>query len=317
MSIDNRSPGIIIQGPLVSKGRVPRSESVAISDLKESDIVTFNCLDQVAEICKVYSDDFPIVIATWKTEEDHLIERLLLLNSDNVKVILLEDQTPCVQSIEALVPGNNKYRQIYSTLKATEELLSVFKCTHVIKLRTDMMLDVNRLWLDFVEISMRRQLKVLIPSFSFNDPSQIPDVYFVCKTNELIEFFSMLMSTKQWFASIHNDLFYRWVNMEKTTPRLIAYIFGNTRALNSLYLYAWSNFFSPASYDVFKSVVWRGEKYNLCKKNSKIFNDVFVEGYVLNKDSFNLQSASTKLLNKLFFVFRCCKSFMAKFFKRL
>ena len=74
-----------------------------------------------------------------------------------------------------------KYRQIYSTLKATEELLSVFKCTHVIKLRTDMMLDVNRLWLDFVEISMRRQLKVLIPSFSFNDPSQIPDVYFVCK----------------------------------------------------------------------------------------------------------------------------------------
>ena len=66
-------PGIVIQGPLISKGRVPRSESIKIPDLKESDVVEFNCVDQIIKICETYSKHFPIIISTWKTEDVKLI----------------------------------------------------------------------------------------------------------------------------------------------------------------------------------------------------------------------------------------------------
>jgi len=298
MTTDSYIPGIVIQGPLISKGRVPRTESISIPNLKKSDIVEFYCVDQIIEICSKYSKKFPIVIATWDTEEKALISRLLAISSNKVKVILLEDTTPNISALRAIVPGNNKYRQIYSTLKATEELL-VFGCTHVIKLRTDMSLDVDSLWGDFIKISQTRELSVLIPYLHLTMPAQIPDVYFVCKSNDLIEFFRVLISTNQWFPSIHSDLFYRWLGMKITTRRSIAYIFGGTKALSGLYLYAWSKFYSPASYSVFKSIVWRGEKYDPNEKKNRIFSDTFLKGFVLNDKSFILQSVHVKIFNKL------------------
>ena len=298
MTTDSYIPGIVIQGPLISKGRVPRSEGIPIPNLKKSDIVEFYCVDQIIEICSKYSEKFPIVIATWDSEEKALISRLLAISSNKVKVILLTDTTPYFQALSAIVPGNNKYRQIYSTLKATEELL-VFGCTHVIKLRTDMSLDVGSLWGDFIKISQTRELSVLVPSFTLSQPAGIPDVYFVCKSNDLIEFFRVLLSTNQWFPSIHSDLFYRWLGMKITTRRSIVYIFGNTKALSGLYLYAWSKFYSPASYSVFKSIVWRGEKYDLSLKRNIIFSDTFLKGFVLNDKSFILQSVHVKIFNKL------------------
>ena len=37
MTTDSYIPGIVIQGPLISKGRVPRSEGIPIPNLKKSD----------------------------------------------------------------------------------------------------------------------------------------------------------------------------------------------------------------------------------------------------------------------------------------
>ena len=128
-------PGIVIQGPLTSKGRVPRSESIKIPDLKETDVVEFNCVDQIIEICEKYSKIFPIVIATWKTEDKKLISKLEKITDINVCLLLLEDKTPKIPSVGKVVSGNHKFRQIYSTLEGAQKLLS-FDCTHLIKLRT-------------------------------------------------------------------------------------------------------------------------------------------------------------------------------------
>lgn len=290
-------PGIVIQGPLISKGRVPRSESIKIPDLKETDVVEFNCVDQIIEICEKYSKIFPIVIATWKTEDKKLISKLEKITDINVCLMLLEDMTPKIPSVGKVVSGNHKFRQIYSTLKGAQKLLSS-DCTHLIKLRTDMSIDVEALWKDFEEISSLRPVKLLVPSFSLNGPSQVPDIYYVCKIKDLINFFPELLSNKHWFFSIHNELFYRWLNKEKKISKLIAKVFGDTSVLVNTYVYAWNFFFAPASYKIFKSIIWRGEKYPDNYVSENIFYDFFKNNNVLDKKTFNLQSFSSKVNKK-------------------
>ena len=291
-------PGIVIQGPLISKGRVPRSESIKIPDLKESDVVEFNCVDQIIKICETYSKHFPIIISTWKTEDVKLIKRLEKIKHHNVKIVLLEDITPELQAVGTIVTGNHKFRQIYSTLKGAEKLLT-FNCTHIIKLRTDMRIDIDILWKDFLEISARRPLTLLVPSFSLDGASQVQDTYYVSKINDLIDFFPELLSKKHWFFSIHHELFYRWLSKKKRILKPIVKVFGDTTILVNLYIYAWSSFFAPASHNVFKSILWRGEKYPENYQNRNIFYDFFKDGNVLNKKSFNLQSFGYKVYKKL------------------
>ncbi|MDC0236201.1 hypothetical protein OAK10_04895 [Candidatus Pelagibacter sp.] len=295
-------PGIIIQGPLISKGRVPRSESIKIPDLKETDVVEFNCVDQIIEICEKYSKNFPIVIATWQTEDKRLISRLEKIKDINVSIILLEDITPKIPSVGGVVSGNHKFRQIYSTLKGAQKLLS-FDCTHLIKLRTDMSIDVDTLWKDFKEISSSRPVKLLVPSFSLDGPSQVPDIYYVCKIKDLINFFPELLSKKHWFFSIHNELFYRWLNKEKRMLKPVVKVFGDTSVLVNIYVYAWNFFFAPASYKVFKSITWRGEKYPVNYVSENIFYDFFKNNNVINKKTFNLQSFSSKVYKKFLKLF--------------
>tara|TARA_B100000900_G_scaffold390195_1_gene383705 strand:- start:6993 stop:7898 length:906 start_codon:yes stop_codon:yes gene_type:complete len=292
-------PGIVIQGPLISTGRTPKTESIPIPNLTINDIVEFNCTNLLNQICKEYSSKFFIVIATWKTEDQILIQKIKKLNSDKVKIVLLDDITPKISPLKAIVPGNNKYRQIYSTLKGAEKLEEL-GCSHVIKLRTDMRLDVLMLWDEFIKIKKKRNLKVLVPSLSLSSPSQIPDLYMVTETKILIDFFRKLIQTKPWFFSIHYEIFYRWLNTEKKISRIFIKIFEGTKVLNNLYLYAWSNFFAPASLNVFLSIIWRGEKYEYEKIRKRIFTEDLENHLKLYKNPFKLKSFSDKLLNKLF-----------------
>jgi|TARA_Y100000389_G_scaffold166278_1_gene170901 hypothetical protein len=292
-------PGIVIQGPLISKGRVPRTEHIKIPDLKETDVVEFNCVDQILEICKIYSNDLPIVISTWNTEDEDLIKRLQKINHKNVKLLLLEDKTPQVQAVGTTVSGNHKYRQIYSTFKGAQELLK-FDCTHIIKIRTDMKVDIQLLWNDYLNISSKRPLTLLVPLFSLETPGSIQDNYYISKAQDLVKFFNELLTKKHWFSSIHNEYFYRWLSKEKVILKIIVKIFGDTTFLAKLYVYAWTSFFAPASHEVFKSIVWRGERYPENYKSKKVFYDFFKEGNNLDKSSFNLQTFSYKVFKKFF-----------------
>lgn len=291
-------PGIVIQGPLISKGRVPRSASIKIPDLKESDVVEFNCVNQVIEICRIYSKNFPIVISTWKNEEQKLIEELKIIKSNNVEIILLDDITTKIDPVGKIAPGNNKLRQIFSTLEGAKKLLK-FNCTHVIKVRSDMKIDIDLLWRDFLEVSSKRSLTLMVPSFALEQPSQISDFYYVCKISDLIEFFQELLKKKHWFFSIHNEYFYRWLKKKKIIVKFYVKIFGDTTVLKNLYAYAWNNFFAPASQNVFNSIVWRGEKFPKNRVNKNIFNDYFNNGNIINKNSFKLQKFIHKLYKRI------------------
>jgi hypothetical protein len=159
--------GLIVQGPLRSRGRRGTSRNVAYDALTPADIVDFNCIDTIGQNLSRVDHGIP--------------ER------------------------DGLVPVNNKYRQILGFLRGCETLAER-GCTLVAKVRTDQSIDVPRL-LTETENLCGEGFDIITPYFDTQRPRSINDFYLGGQLDAISEFCSTYLSSPEKARSVHRDLY--------------------------------------------------------------------------------------------------------------
>lgn len=193
--------GIVIQGPILSFGKIRRT--MGWRDISKENTINFNCIATISSNFKKYLPNFNIVCSTWN-DEDALLKKELLLKIGSENLIFNEDNTrPFVLSNNSILPRNNKYRQIYSTLQGIKFLKSK-GCGKFIKVRTDQEINV-----DLIANQLTSTNKFLVPKKKvMNDLPYLEDVYFAGDIDIFIKIFDNYLSSKEKHLNVHYDLFF-------------------------------------------------------------------------------------------------------------
>ncbi|TDR57245.1 hypothetical protein DFP85_10160 [Halomonas ventosae] len=263
--------GLVIQGPLRSLGRSGSTANIALSNLDSEDVVNFFCIPTVVNYFEKFNNLEKIVCVVWDDEDKKDVELLQnIVGHENIKVI--KDRTKPVLTSGGVVPGNNKYRQFYSTLKGLE-FLKKEGVSHIIKVRSDQSLDINKLIEDFETVQKIRKDTVMVPRVVKNKADHLADFYFVSE----IELFELLLKdfleNKEIFHHVHTDLFYCWAKRFLGQPYL-PYFFSKTDLFKEYVLKAWNFGFCPASKKVYSSIVWRGENLAYSATDNIFLEDI-------------------------------------------
>ncbi|MBY6187985.1 hypothetical protein KUV89_15305 [Marinobacter hydrocarbonoclasticus] len=257
--------GLIIQGPLLSRGRTGKTVGIPLKQVTEQDVVDFNCVDTITRMVNECESRYDaIVVATWKTEDPALIEALAQ-RIGHERILLLEDNTKAIAPRTALVGGNNKYRQFYSMLKGLEAL-EAQGCELAVKVRTDQYGDYVAL-ADQLEAAVKQgPEKVMIPWLDVRKPMHLVDFYFGGTTAHLKALCKRYFAKPEAYELVHLDLFYHWTWDIPTwaLPFYKLLIGKRMNPLNSAVIRTgWDNAFWLSSRQVAQSLVWRGEPFDL------------------------------------------------------
>ncbi|PTC02974.1 hypothetical protein C9980_20370 [Vibrio mediterranei] len=283
--------GLIIQGPLMSKGRTGKTADVSFGHVKESDIVDYNCIENIRNLFAVNKEKFDnIVCVTWMDQEPELLNSLEnVLPKENIH--LIEDNTRELEIRGSIIPGNNKYRQFLSTYEGARKLKES-GCKHIIKIRTDQFVDCSLLIKDYFE----RKEKIKGPTIFvpwINEKNQytiteIPDFYFASSVDDLMDFSLEFQRKGEVMQHVHTDIFYKWTFRTLTDKYLLRrYLsiigkIGNSSLLRIMYRYEGSRgYFVPLSNNVVESTIWRGQELKINYKTFN-FNEVDYEDNLIN-----------------------------------
>lgn len=297
-----KKTGLIIQGPLISYGRTGKAISTPLKNLTQSDLVNFNCLENIGNIYKKYSDKLDIVCVVWDSEPPELMAMLLKYIPSNA-VVLARDKTPKIKPKSSLIPGNNKYRQFLSSSIGSKWLLER-GCDYLIKMRSDQSLNLEALLVDIKKVSVFRDDFLLVPKLDLLGADNLDDFYFAGKTSLLHQLFTTYAQGKdEFFDLVHLDIFYKWASDFGLKPKY-SHILRETKFFDLYIDNVWNNLFIPASSLVYESIVWRGEKIN---EN--------VSNYIFLNDFLNKNFSLLKLMKRRPVIFRL-KSIFARIVKR-
>lgn len=249
--------GIVIQGPLRSRGLNGKTWGMPISDLSEDLTPEFDAVWSIEENARQIPEDVIVVVATWANEPDHLREKLAGIKGIS-SILSLEDPSRHF----ALTPGphsNNHYRQFWSTLQGIKELES--ECTHVLKIRSDQALDIENLLSEFRQMLSQNPHHFFTPIFRSDQPFWLTDFFFGANIDLMTRLLEDLCKDGGEFLSntqdVHSTLFRYFQKIclgdkELTSRRKM---FSNLPRL----MKTWSNI-SLASGSLTRSLVWRGER---------------------------------------------------------
>ncbi|GAA4894530.1 hypothetical protein [Ferrimonas pelagia] len=267
--------GLIIQGPLRSKGRTGRTSSIKLNALDESDIANFNCVDNIAKTFNDFKSTFAeIICVTWDDEETSLINQVQQsIGQDNV--LLLKDETRQLRPKKAVVGANNKYRQFYSFLKGIE-LVQARGCDVVIKVRTDQYSDWDQL-AQFVEKTLiASPNKVILPWAVTYSPHQIADFYIASHAMHMRELCQRYLSRPEAMDLVHRDLFYHWSFDLAGWKLPLAKLFLGKRVnfFNKKTVFnAWQQHYVIAPKKILDQLYWRGEIYEIADRAKMLFEE--------------------------------------------
>lgn len=262
--------GLVIQGPLESIGRSGASAYKTLSDFYAKENLPFDCSDYI----KKYVQNYPklkIVFATWESDKLPKFRRIMESNL-NFKLISFTDSLDNI-SLHGTHFPNNKYRQMFLTLQGAE-YLSQIGIKYIIKVRSDQLMDIEDLILDFKKAKSLRSFQVMIPFGFPNLPDYIEDFFFVSTAEHTIHVAKKYMESKELFESAHNDYFYAWASDQfQAIPRPIIKLLRVTPFLRKCYFNSWKKTFCPASYRTLDGLFWRGEKFaaEIPKSNGGFF----------------------------------------------
>jgi hypothetical protein len=139
--IDDIKIGVVIQGPLLSRGRTGATAHIPFFQVKQSDIVDYDCVANISNLFSRYKYDFDdFVCVTWDTEDTSELESKI----GKQAVLSINDITPFLPPKSSIITGNNKYRQFLSTLKGLERLAKN-GCNYALKILTDQSLDLFKM----------------------------------------------------------------------------------------------------------------------------------------------------------------------------
>jgi len=261
---ENVKIGVVIQGPLSSRGRTGATAHIGFFQVTQSDVVDYDCTPNIVELFSQYShkfDDF--VCVTWDTEDTSELEAKI----GKQAVMSIADTTLIQNAKGAIINGNNKYRQFLSTLKGLERLAKN-GCAYALKIRTDQYLDLSKMKEHLLKILVEKNNtnRILVPAGNMQSPDQVEDFYFGARTDRLIDACKVFLDKPELFSSVHDDFFYKfawlfdngssWPPSDSFTPA--------GKYSKSQYLViqsAWSTTFGTFPRKVYETLVWRGEKF--------------------------------------------------------
>lgn len=278
--------GLVIQGPLTSTGRHGGNWYKSASEVMDEDVVTHECLRDIAQIVEAAGGYFDagIVVATWQGQ----------VAADIPGAHRLDLALPPVPKQDARwhesVASNNKLRQFVSSLAGTE-LLVDNGAELIVKIRTDIRIDV----VAFAEYALRvcehDSNAIVVPSLPLDRGHstryRIDDFYFAGRAETMHRFFySQTWSGQACFAkSVHVDMPLRYAfaldhEMSLGKPQV--------SKIDAKYFIADGSPVSPSSRrvlrrviekhfvagprNVFEGLVWRGHQWANTDLTNRLFD---------------------------------------------
>ena len=264
--------GIVIQGPLISRGRTGVTAQIKRHKVASQHVVNYECIENIAKLFKEFGGFGRMVCVIWSDESEDDIERLQsLVGSENVSII--DDATKNVKPKKGVLPGNNKYRQFYSSLKGTE-ILAEHGCEYAIKIRSDQYLNLYELAEDFLKIKAARKNFIMIPRLqSGSSTDHLADFYIGGKTNDLRTCFGTYLSSPELYRNVHTDIFYSWASIMLGRPKYPPRVLG-VKTNRRYIARAWNTLYCPASFSVLSALLWRGESIAINRQKTKFIEDL-------------------------------------------
>jgi hypothetical protein len=149
---------------------------------------------------------------------------------------------------------------------------------HAIKIRTDQTLDLKLLFNDYSFFLERSNKKFLIPFLTDDEPWSIPDFYIGGKISDFNDLALLMINEKfQFHKNVHRDLFFKgaFINSEFFNENYLSdfFVFRDfqNKNLSKILNVSRDRIWSPASKELYNSVIWRGEPIIVSQKPSKIF----------------------------------------------
>lgn len=245
--------GIVIQGPLVSTGRTGRTGSIGFRDVTRDDIVSFDCVPLIARLFERYGARHDLICVVWQSDPEERKQALRRALPPGA-VHVIADDTRTLPEKGPVIPLNNKYRQIRSSL-AGFEILAARGCTRLGKIRSDQEVDIDRLVRDDRAVAQDRAL--LVPRFMPHRPDFVADFYFMGEAGLMQRLFRAYLDKPELFESVHLDLFHRWGAELAGTPRWPLWL-RESRLYSGFIREVWARM-TPGSRALYEGLVWRGE----------------------------------------------------------
>lgn len=240
---------LIIQGPIISsgvKGSVLRNKNILTNKNREH-IVDFNCVDNILELAKKANDlDFDqVILSTWKCDEIALFENSNLFN----KVIANDEENFQNIHIKNEVFLQN-YKKQFHTLKSAADFLKSKNLDYIIKIRTDLSVDMNLLLLESRNAMMNRSTLINNGIRNGTRFLELDDFIFGSTKDLFVKWMETLENIN--FGKIpgaHNNLMisYLWAKHEESFKHTKLHFFhkniiNNSKKINNLAINEWENF---------------------------------------------------------------------------
>lgn len=201
--------GIVIQGPLVSRGRTGATSQIKRHNLTQDDVIDFDCIKNIAQLFKTFDGFGKIICVVWADDPADHIQRLQnKIGKDNS--VTFQDDSRAVKAKSGLVSGNNKYRQFLSSVKGIK-VIEDLGLKFAIKVRSDQYLDLKRLAQDLLQIAAVRRQFMLVPKISSGSSTDhLADFSIGGRAADLRSYFDRYLTLPQMYEHIHTDIFYQW-----------------------------------------------------------------------------------------------------------
>ena len=269
--------GLIIQGPVISGGFTGLTHGSGRTRANKNSLIKFDSASSInlnISIAKEYFNE--IVVSTWDNQDTQGIQ-------GNCKIIKSMDPTPnppeTRKPIDDFPDFNkiNKVRQFYSVHQGLN-YLEKLGIEHAIKIRTDQTLNIERLFNDYSDFCQAKDKKFMVPFLTDDEPWSIPDFYIGGKVSDFKELALLMIDKKlQFHTNVHRDLFFKAAFLNR---KLFEEIFLSdyfilrdieTIKLSNIREISLNKIWSPASKELYESVVWRGDPIVNRPKPKKIF----------------------------------------------
>jgi hypothetical protein len=291
--------GLLIQGPLISVGRSGLTGGIGFSDVNESHVIEFNCIENIQEIFDTFSPYFKAMVCViWENEDQENIN-LLQKKIGRENTLIIQDQTRRINSKGEVIPGNNKYKQFFSSMKGVEFLINR-GCKYAIKSRSDQRLDYLKLSNEFLS-EKNTENKIMIAGINKLIPDHLHDFYFCADSEILHRLFHDYLVKNEIFDHVQFDIFYSFARSYGMIPRL-PYDLFKTPLMHKFILKFFNENCLLASKEVFSELIWRGELITNAQVNENFYQEDLNESdlnYLLKPKSISSPFELIKILIKI------------------
>jgi len=250
--------GIVIQGPLSSRGKTGRHAGLPTAGVPKSELRTVDCVPLIARLVEQArgTSISRIVAAVWESEDDDAVRRL----PAEVEVVRVAD--PWAGG-EDWHPMPNAPRQLVATRAGVRALVRGDTPDHVVKVRSDQVLDVAAVadWLG------REDPAALgVPFLDRREPWMFIDFYLAGRTDVLLAVCDAVLAhqLRPFQPSIHDDVSLKLAFASTTAPHasLATYHLPPHRryaAQRATIEHIVGELLVPLPRAVWEGVEWRGE----------------------------------------------------------